>query len=111
MGLPQTLANWWGKDRATELAERVAGRSRQQVWQRIQSRVGELSAAEARGYIRARAAYVVVEETDRLIQQEGARAARIRNRLIDLAGEMLIQSLLSSTHFARQNRPLRRSVA
>lgn len=110
MGLSKLFIPWLVKDTVAELAERVAGRSRQQVWQRIQHRVSTLSAGEARGYIRARSASVIEDEIDRLISQEGAKAAGNRDRIAALASEMLMQSILTSTHALRETRRIRRAA-
>lgn len=110
MGMTKLFTGWLVKDTVAELAERVAGRSRQQVWQRIQHRIGSLTAAEARGYIRARSANVIEDELDRLITQEGAKAAGNRDRISALASEMLMQSILTSTHAMRETRRIRRAA-
>ena len=109
MGLPQLLAHWFVTDKVTELAERIAARSRQAIWQRVWQRVGTLGPAEARGYIRARAAAIVHQETDRLIAQEGPRASELRDKLIAAATETVIAQLLGqSRHTRRTNAPIRR---
>ena len=109
MGLPQLLAHWFVTDKITELAERIAARSRQAVWQRVWQRVGTLCPAEARGYIRARAAAIVHQETDRLIAQEGSRAGEMREKLLSAAVETLIVQLLDqSQRTRRMNAPSRR---
>jgi hypothetical protein len=81
-------------DRTAEMAERVAGRSRMAVWQRVKDGLGTLAPLEARGYIRARAASVVKEETCRLIDQEGAKVARQRARIEAAAIESLIATMV-----------------
>jgi hypothetical protein len=110
MGLSTLLAEWLAKDTVTKLAERVAGRSRQLVWQRIQHRIHSLPAAEARGYIRARSAAVIEDEIDRLIEQEGPKAAGNRDRISALASEMLMQSILTTTHASRDSRRANRAA-
>jgi len=111
MGLSTLLSGWLTKDTVAELAERVAGRSRQSVWQRIQHRINTLPAAEARGYIRARSAAVIEDEIDRLIEQEGPKAAGNRDRISALASEMLMQSILTTTHASRESRRGYRAAA
>src|SRR5262245_53011819 len=95
-GLPPILAQWLRLDWVTEMAERVAGRSRLAVWQRVMDRLGGLSPHEARGYLRARAVTVVREETDRLIEQEGVKVARLRRPIEDAALALLIHTM--TTH-------------
>ena len=104
----QRIAQWLVSDRVTEMAERVAGRSRMAVWQRVVDRAGALAAAESRGYIRARAASVVQAEMDRLIEQEGPKVARQRERIVALATQSLVETLAAqiqqrrSLHAQRQ---------
>ena len=94
MVFAQLLDLWSAMDRTAELAERVAGRSRLAVWQRVMDRLPTLGPTEARGYIRARALAVVEEETQRLIEQEGAKIARQRERIAGQATENLIASII-----------------
>ena len=91
---PPRLLTWLIPDRHVQLAERVAGRSRLAVWNRVASRAGTLAAAEARGYVRARAIAIVQAETDRLIEQEGLSVAKMRERIVAAAMDDLIESLL-----------------
>ena len=81
-------------DRTAEMAERVAGRSRMAAWQRVKDGLMVLAPVEARGYIRARAASVVKEETSRLIEQEGPKVARQRARIEAAATELLIAAMV-----------------
>lgn len=111
MGLPQLLAHWFVTDKVTELAERIAARSRQAVWQRVWQRVSTLSPAEARGYIRARAASIVKQETERLIAQEGSPAEAIREKLIVAASEAVIAQLLHQSRGTRRTNAPQRRVA
>jgi hypothetical protein len=93
MVFAQLLDLWSAKDRTTELAERVAGRSRLAVWQRVAPRLPLLGPTEARGYIRSRALAVLEAETDRLIEQEGPKAARHRQQIVEQATETLIRAI------------------
>ena len=93
--VPQLISRWLGTDRVTDLAERVAGRSRLAVWQRVLHRLPTLGPTEARGYLRARAVTVVREETDRLVAQEGAWVARHRQPIEEAALNTLIQMILA----------------
>jgi hypothetical protein len=82
-------------DRTAEMAERVAGRSRMAVWQRVKDGLATLEPVQARGYIRARAISVVKEETSRLIEQEGVKVARQRARIEAAATEMLVAAMVN----------------
>ncbi len=110
MAWPQLIAQWLVSDRLTEMAERVAGRSRLAVWQRIVERTATLGPTESRGYIRARAAGVVHAETDRLIQQEGATVGRLRERIIAAATNSLVETLVAQLQHRRSAHGLRRAA-
>jgi hypothetical protein len=92
------------------MAERVAGRSRMAVWQRVKDGLGNLSPVEARGYIRARALPIVKEETSRLIEQEGVRIARLRDVIVRGAAESLIRTIVAQLDERRIARPLRHAA-
>ncbi|MBW8885468.1 MAG: hypothetical protein JF612_12005 [Planctomycetia bacterium] len=77
-------------DRVTQMAERVAGRSRMGVWQRTMHQLPTLGPTEARGYLRARGIAIVHEETLRLIEQEGRLVARYQAEIEDAALQLLI---------------------
>jgi hypothetical protein len=93
MVFAQLLDLWSAMDRTSELAERIAGRSRLAVWQRVMHRLPALGPTEARGYIRARALGIVEAETQRLIEQEGPKAARQRERIVAQATDTLISAI------------------
>ena len=107
---PPRLLAWLVPDRHVQLAERVAGRSRLAVWQRVAPRAGSLTTAEARGYVRARAIATVQAETDRLIEQEGPRVAKLRERIVAAALDGLVESLLNQLQ-QRRGRALMRQAA
>lgn len=108
--LSTLLAEWLGADRAKMLAERVAGRSRMAVWQRVVHRLPELGPTEGRGYLRARAVAVVREETSRLIAQEGLSAAAFRREIEDAALQTLTEVIAAQLGQARKP-TLRRRAA
>ena len=89
----QRIVQWFVADRLTEMAERVAGRSRMAVWQRIVDSTAALALAESRGYIRARAAGVIQAEMERLIEQEGPKVARQWEQIVAVATESLVETL------------------
>jgi hypothetical protein len=108
---PQVFTDWLITDSRTALAERVACRSRLAVWQRVMHRLDALGPTEARGYVRARAAVVIAAETDRLIEQEGSRVARVRAKIESLASELLIHMIVAQLEQRRLAEPHRRRVA
>jgi hypothetical protein len=93
--LSELVGAWTGSNRVAELAERVAGRSRLAVWQRVASQVPQLGPGEARGYVRARAGGVIQEETERLATQEGSLVKRWQARIEAAALEQLTSSMLA----------------
>jgi hypothetical protein len=110
MAWPQRIAQWLVSDRLTEMAERVAGRSRLGVWQRVVERTATLGPTESRGYIRARAAAVIQGETDRLIEQEGAKVARQRQQIIAAATESLVETIVAQLQQRRTAHGQRRAA-
>jgi hypothetical protein len=97
------LAKLLDRDRVAALSERVAGRSRMGVWQRTMERLPLLGPTEARGYLRARGMGVVREETSRLIEQEGAAAARHRSEIEEAAIQLLVDLISAQVAQARSS--------
>jgi len=89
----EALTQWLGTDRISAMAERVAGRSRLGVWQRVMDRLPELAPNEARGYLRARAISVVHDQTTQLIEQEGRAIAAHRVEVEEAAIQLLINMI------------------
>jgi len=107
---PQRMTQWLVSDRLAEMAERVAGRSRLAVWQRVVDKLLTLGPSEARGYIRARAVAVVHAETDRLIDQEGARVGKMRERIVLSATQSLVETIVVQVQQRRTAQPMRRAA-
>ena len=103
------LSQLLGSDHLTEMAERIAGRSRLGVWQRVMHCLPALSPTEARGYLRARAIAVVREETTRLVEQEGSAVTRRRVEIEETALNLLI-NMISSQLSQRSVRPSRKAA-
>ena len=102
MSFPSFLARLFTSQRPEILADKVASRSRQAVWDRVSHRIHSLSGAEARGYIRARAAAVIEPEADRLIRKEGGRAASLREKILRDATESVIRLVIEQVQISRQ---------
>jgi hypothetical protein len=94
----------------TRLAGEVARRSRETVWGRVHHRIGPMSLAEARGYIRARAGEVVYSESRAALERNAGIPIQYRERLVNEATELVIQFVLADLlklgqqHFTRQRR-------
>lgn len=95
LNMPNLVTQWLAPDRVRDFAERVAGRSRLAVWQRVFERLPKLRPTEARGYLRSRAIAVVRAETSQLIEQEGARVLRHREAIEATALQNLIDTILA----------------
>ena len=104
------ITQWLVSDRLAEMAERVAGRSRLAVWQRVTDKLPALGPTEARGYIRARAIAVIHAETDRLIEQEGPRVGKIRERIVAFATQSLVESIVVQLQQRGTSLPRRHAV-
>ena len=93
LNVSNLLATLLGPDRITAMAERVAGRSRMGVWQRVVHRLAKLGPTEGRGYLRARGIAIVRAETARLIDQEGSAIARDRQEIEEAAMQLLVEMM------------------
>ena len=110
LALSQLIGAWTGTSRLADLADRVAGRSRLQAWQRVAERVPDLNSSEARGYVRARAGGIIREEAARLAEQEGGLARRWQSKIEAAALEALTASLLAQLHQPRRSQFQRRAA-
>jgi hypothetical protein len=111
MSLPGLLIRLFTNHKPEVLADKVASRCRQPVWNRVSHRMHELNGAEARGYVRARAAAVIEGETDLLIAEEGVKAARHRDQILHAAGESVIRLILEQAQIRRQSSISKRRAA
>jgi hypothetical protein len=110
LGVSKVLGRWLGNDHIADMAERVAGRSRMGVWQRVLHRLPALGPTEGRGYLRARAIGVVREETSRLIEQEGSALAANRGQIEEAALQLLISMISSQLGQSRPQAARRRAA-
>ena len=84
------------------VAQRIAERTIDQVERRLSGLTPEMSAAEARGYIRVRAAAVVHRAVNRVVSQDRRLGTADRERLAQMTTELLTAALLRS---AKPRRP------
>jgi CRP-like cAMP-binding protein len=108
---PRRITQWLVSDRLAEMSERVAGRSRLAVWQRVADRLAGLSPIEARGYVRARAIAIVQAETDRLVEQEGPRVGAMREQIIASATGALVETIVTQLQQQRRQSGWQRQAA
>lgn len=111
MGLPQMLAQWLVTDRVAQLAEKIAVRSRMQVWQRVAHRLPSMQGNEAKGYVRTRAVLPISQETDKILAEEHPEAVRLRDVLIPAAVEAMVRMLCESRSRVLKTQPGKRRVA
>jgi hypothetical protein len=109
-GVSNFIVHVFGGDRITDMAERVAGRSRMGVWQRVLNRLPTLGPTEGRGYVRARAAAVVRDETGRLIEQEGVWLISHRAAIEETALTMLVTMIAAQVGQPRSQAARRRAA-
>ncbi len=81
-----------GQRRIDQLTEQVVAACREQVWAKVAGRAGRLSPAEARGYVRARAAIAVREAVERTAE-ENQLSARLRARLAEQTLSRVVSDL------------------
>jgi hypothetical protein len=110
VAVSEFLSQWLGHNRVADMAERVAGRSRLAVWQRVNQRLPALGPTEGRGYVRARAGAIVRDETFRLIEQEGASIAARRAEIEEAAMNLLVDMISDQVRQPRSQSAGRRAA-
>jgi len=84
------------------LAVRVVQRSLNEVLQRVTALTSDMSPAEARGYIRARAAKVVNREIAAAYAAEPRLRPADRTRLVALVTDSLVAAIAQQRHMGRR---------
>jgi hypothetical protein len=103
----KNLRSWLLGPDLSLLAEQIAIRCRTAVWQRIEHRMHGLSLAEARGYVRVKAAQVIRQQVDRIMESDEAVRPAVRPQLEELAMEAVLrQAILDVLHARRVQRQL-----
>ena len=110
VAVSEMVAQWLGGDRINQMAERVAGRSRLGVWERVAHRLPTLGPSEGRGYLRARAIGVVRQETTKLIEQEGRRLGGYREQIEEAALQLLVNMIFAQLGQPRSHSARRRAA-
>ena len=93
-----------------DYADDIAILALETVWQRVVHRVGMMSLAEARGYIRARGGIVISRETDNLVARMGELGAH-RLQILEMASDLLIDRLERRVFEAQRSALPRRRAA
>jgi hypothetical protein len=103
----KNLRSWLLGPDLSALAEQIAIRCRTAVWQRIEQRVHGLSLAEARGYVRVKAAHIIRQHVDQVMQSDESVRPAARPQLEELAMEAVLrQAILDVLHARRIKRQL-----
>lgn len=107
MGLFQIIKQrWMSRNTLPQIADEIADRCVDAVWQRVEFQVGTLAPAEARGYIRARGVAIVHPQIVSASAQHDVRE-HLRPQLHALTLEALtqrVQSRISTSVLHRQVR-------
>ena len=112
MGLFNLKAHFMSKARQIALAESISDRCVSPVWDRVQQRADSLGPTEAKGYIRARASSIVHRQAIRVIAETGHVVSdSIRQGIIDLATDQVVQSTIRQIIASRQSQTSIRRVA
>ena len=91
----ETLFGFWNAPSPAELARQVAQRSYALVRELVEGHTWTMSRAEARGYVRAKAAPVIRAEIAALIERSGRLGEQGRSSVYNLASDRVIQSVLA----------------
>ncbi|MEX0938141.1 MAG: hypothetical protein WDZ59_09810 [Pirellulales bacterium] len=91
------------------LAQYVAKRSAGPVRRRLGLHVGQMSAAEARGYIRARAASVIAREAGIALNGIAAVADRLRDPLVVRSTSLVVDQVARDLQQERTEFDLRKA--
>jgi hypothetical protein len=78
-----------------ELTSRIAKRSQNAVWLRVEPNCMVMCPAEARGYVRVRAAEIVGREVDIATARNTAIASQHRTQILEAALDRVVRSILA----------------
>lgn len=104
MGLLKLMGLWLPQNRLAEVAREIADRSQREVTQLVSGQTAGMSAAEQRGYIRARSASVIHREVDLAMHWERHLRAVDRPTLVQLATEAVVTAVASTPRTRRQRK-------
>jgi hypothetical protein len=94
MNLKQVFERFRGESKMNELARDTAERCRHDVWDKVWRRVPAMELAEARGYVRARAAIVVSHEVEAVADHSkwlnGARRQRLFDQTLAQVTQLIV---------------------
>ena len=96
------LRTWLVGPNFDAIAEDIAAQKRNDVWQRIQHRVGEMALAEARGYVRIKAKHIVSRAVEQRIQLDPAVDSHDAKHLQHLAMDAVLRQAVIDIMRMRQ---------
>jgi len=73
-----------------DLSQQVAEGSHNAVWTKVKDRVASMRLAEARGYVRARAASPIADEADRMLSRSDLVDRAVRSQIIEEATDRVV---------------------
>ena len=97
-----TLRTWLVGPDLNAIAEQIAVERRGAVWQRVHHRVAHLALAEARGYVRIKAAKIVREAVARRLEDDRTIRAGTTAYLNQLTMEAVLRLAVLDLIHARQ---------
>jgi hypothetical protein len=111
MALLSLIRNWWQAPSTRELealVKTIVDRCELAVWDRASERAAAMSPAEARGYIRARAATVVHLQVERALQLRSRTEPELHELLFDWVKRDVVRQihrrLLNTRHAVVERR-------
>jgi hypothetical protein len=104
------LVQWLEAPIIRQTAGEVARECREPLWEHVHGRIGGMTPAQARGYIRAIAPDFVCDEVDAVLSRRRA-SVYVRPRVIDQAVEGLLDLLADDILFAQRPRNAARLAA
>jgi len=87
------LTSLFGRHRrerlVADLSQQVAEGSHNAVWTKVKDRVASMRLAEARGYVRARAASPIADEADRMLGGSDPVDSAVRSQIIAVRSQII----------------------
>lgn len=96
MAMFTVIRNWWQSPTPRELdalVKVIVERCEPAVWERASDRARGMSPAEARGYIRARAAAVVELQVERALALRSISEPQLREMLLDCVKNDVVRKI------------------
>lgn len=110
MSLFDILAGFGGLPTVSELARQIAQRSYALVRESVDARTSAMTRAEARGYVWAKAMPVIRGEIETLRQRHPRLTTDACGRVIELASQRVVQSVLTDVGRDRPRRWVRHAA-